>query len=385
MPMDRGRYRAPAWGRVVSTGGPHAYDTFVPAAIPRTLDLSLDTVCALSEADAALGRLAGAGRLLPDPHILVLPYVRREALASARIEGTQATLSDVLAAAAGAPHEASDDAVREVTNYVAALEHGLARLGTLPLSLRLLRECHGLLLADVRGAEKTPGEFRRSQNWIGSPDNRPETAMYVPPHVDHMMSALDDWERFIHDPEPRLPLLLRAALLHYQFETIHPFLDGNGRLGRLVVTLYLVQQGRLPAPLLYLSAYLENNREEYYEHLQGVRERGEVEEWLRFFLAGVAEQATDAVSRTETLVDLRERLRGRVSGMRSRAPELVDMLFDFPILSVGLVVERLGITPQGVRKLLRSVAATGTLREVAVGRGTRTQWYADEVLEALLA
>jgi Fic family protein len=383
--MDRTRYRAPTWGRVVSTGGRHAYDTFVPAALPRTLDLTLDTVYALSEADAALGRLAGAGRLLPDPTILVMPYVRREALASARIEGTQATLSDVFAAAAGAPHDATDEAVQEVANYMGALQHGINRLETLPLSLRLVRECHALLLEGVRGAEKTPGEFRRSQNWIGSPDNRPDTAVYVPPHVDDMMAALDDWERFVHDPEPRLPLLLRAALLHYQFETIHPFLDGNGRLGRLLVVLYLVQQGRLPAPLLYLSAYLEDNRDEYYDRLQGVRERGEVDAWLRFFLVGVAKQAGDAVLRSENLLDVREGLRSRLRGTRSRGPELVDLLFDYPIVTVNIVAEHLGITPQGAVKLLRSVAASGSLRKVGSGRGSRTRWYADEVLEVLLA
>jgi Fic family protein len=383
--MERSRYRAPKWGRVISTGGRHGYDTFVPAALPRTLDLTLDTVYVMSEADAALGRLAGAGRLLPDPHLLVTPYLRREALASARIEGTQATLSDVFAAAAGVPHEASDDAVREVTNYVAALRHGVDRLAALPLSLRLLRECHGLLLRGVRGAEKTPGEFRRSQNWIGSPDNRPDTAVFVPPHVDAMTDALDDWERFVHDPDPRLPMLVRAALLHYQFETIHPFLDGNGRLGRLLVVLYLVQQGRLPAPLLYLSAYFEDHRDEYYDRLQGVRERGEVDAWLRFFLVGVAQQAGDAVRRTEDLIDVRERLRDRVRGTRSRAPDVVDLLFDYPIVTVGIVAERLGISPQGAVKLLRSVAASGSLRPVGTGRGARTKWYADEVLQVLLA
>jgi Fic family protein len=382
--VDRTPYRAPKWGRVVSTGGPHPYDTFVPAPIPRTIPLSLDTVNLMSEADSSLGRLAGAGRLLPEPSLLVMPYVQREALASARIEGTQATLSDVFAAAAGAPHEASPEAVREVTNYIEALEHGLRRLESLPLSLRLLRECHARLLDGVRGAEKTPGEFRRTQNWIGSPDNKPETAVFVPPHVDAMAAALDDWEKFVHDPQPQLPLLIRAALLHYQFETIHPFLDGNGRLGRLVVALYLVQQGRLPAPLLYLSAYFEDHRDEYYDRLQGVRERGEVEQWLRFFLTGVDEQARDAVQRSEALIDVRERLRGRLRGTRSRAPEVIDLLFEWPIVSVSMVAGHLGITQQGALKMLRAIAATGTLREVGTGRGSRTQWIADAVLAVVL-
>jgi Fic family protein len=251
------------------------------------------------------------------------------------------------------------------------------------LSLRLLRECHALLLDGVRGAEKTPGEFRRSQNWIGSPDNRPETALFVPPHVDHLMRSLHDWEDYLHDPHPRLPLLVRCALLHYQFETIHPFLDGNGRLGRLLLVLYLVQQGKLPAPLLYLSAYFEQHRDTYYDCLQGIRERGDAETWLRFFLTGVREQATDAVSRAEALVDLRERYRDRLRGTRSRAGEVIDLLFEYPIVTVHVVRERLGMTVQGAINLLRQITASGTLREVGQGRGTRTRWYADEMLDVL--
>jgi Fic family protein len=340
----------------------------------------MDTVTLLSEADAALGRLAGAGRLLPEPHLLILPYMTREAISSSRIEGTQASLSDVFEAAAGGV--ASED-VAEVQNYVRALQHGLRRQADLPLSLRLLRECHEVLLTGVRGQGKTPGEFRRSQNWIGSPDARPDTAVFVPPTVDDMTAALDDWERFAHDEAVRLPLLVKCALLHYQFETIHPFLDGNGRLGRLFIVLYLVERGRLPAPLLYLSSYLEHHRSEYYDRLQAVRERGEIAEWIQFFLAGVVEQATDAFSRAEQLIDLREAYRQSVQGSRSRANEVIDLMFTNPILTARFVAARLSVTQQGATHLLRALTRAGLLREFSSGRGVRAYWHADGVFDAL--
>jgi Fic family protein len=273
--------------------------------VPRELTLTPETIMVLSEADSALGRLAGAGRLLPDPHLLVNPYITREAVASSRIEGTQASVTEVFDAAVTGRSSRPD--IREVRNYVLALEHGLSRLQEdFPISLRLIKEMHELLLTGVRGQERTPGEFRQSQNWISSPDNRPESARFVPPAVDEMWRALDDWEKYLHADQPRLPLLVRCALLHYQFETIHPFLDGNGRLGRLFIILYLVDQGRWPTPLLYISSYLDQHKDDYYDRLQYVRERGEVQEWLGFFLRGVADQATDAVNRAEVLAYLRK-------------------------------------------------------------------------------
>jgi Fic family protein len=193
----------------------------------------------------------------------------------------------------------------------------------------LIKEMHGVLLDKVRGQDKTPGEFRLTQNWINSPDNRPTTATFVPPPVDEMWRALDDWEKYLHDEAPRLPLLVRCALLHYQFETIHPFLDGNGRLGRLFIVLYLMDRSRLPAPLLYLSGYFDQRKSDYYDRLQYVRERGEITEWLQFFLDGVAVQATDAVERAEQLSDLRESYRVRLRG-GSRAHEVVDLLVANP-------------------------------------------------------
>ena len=268
----------------------------------------------LSDADRALGRLAGAGRLLPNPHLLISPFTTREALASSRIEGTQASLSDVFGAQAS---NTSVGPALEVINYVEALEHGLRRLTSLPVSKRLLCEVHAILLTNVRGQEKRPGEIRSSQNWIGSADNRPDTAMFVPPPPDEMKTSFDLLERYIHKP-PQLPPLVEIGMVHYQFETIHPFLDGNGRLGRLLIAFLLVERELLPQPLLYLSDYFERHRSDYYDRLQAVRERGEMTQWLDFFLSGVSEQATEAVRCAEELADLRETYRSRLSGSRSR-------------------------------------------------------------------
>lgn len=374
---------APEWGRAISTGGRQAYVAFVPASLPRRLDLDLDTVRALSAADQALGRLAGAGRLLPDPHLLIAPYRVREALASSRIEGTQASLSEVFDAEASGRSATTD--VQEVRNYVAALQYGLTRLDTLPLSKRLLAEMHAILMDGVRGQERTPGEFRRSQNWIGSPENRLDSATFVPPTTDNMWPALDDWEKFAHDEAPQLPLLVRTALLHYQFETIHPFLDGNGRIGRLLIVLHLVEQGALPAPLLPISTYLETRRDEYYVRLQGVRERGEINGWLRYFLTAVAEVASDAVGRAEALMDLRERYRTALRGGRSRALEVVDLLFSNPVLTARLVANRLTMSPQGALNLLRQLERVGALAGPASGQGVQGLWHGSEVLAALEA
>ena len=336
----------------------------------------------LSEADAALGRLAGAGRLLPDPHLLVNAYVTREAVASSRIEGTQASVTEMFDAAVTGRSARAD--VQEVRNYILALRHGLNRIDEgFPISLRLIKEMHRILLTGVRGHERTPGDFRLTQNWISSPDNQHRTARFVPPAVDNMWTSLDDWEKYLHDDEPELPLLIRCALLHYQFETIHPFLDGNGRIGRLFIILYLGDRGRLPAPLLYISSYFDQRKEEYYDRLQLVRERGQIDEWLDFFLAGIAGQATDAVSRAESLADLREKYRLTLQRSRSRAIEVADLLFANPIMTVREVQNRLGVSQPGATNLLRTLTSEGIVREVGEGPGTRHRWFADEILHVL--
>ena len=380
--MDPKNFIAPEWGRAIATLTRPSYVAFIPEHLPRELTLTPETIMRLSEADAALGRLAGSGRLLPDPHLLVNAYITREAVSSSRIEGTQASVTEVFDAAVTG--ETKRDDIREVRNYVSALEHGVRRLAEgFPLSLRLITEMHGILLHNVRGSERTPGEFRRSQNWISSPDNRPDTARFVPPPVEEMWQALHDWEKYLHDETPRLPLLVRCALLHYQFETVHPFLDGNGRLGRLFIVMYLMNKSRLPAPLLYLSAYFDQRKNDYYDRLQYVRERGEVTEWLLFFLDGVAVQAADAVDRAERLSDLRETYRARLRGTSGRAPEVIDLLFANPVLTVRYVQQKLEISQPGATNLLRRLTAHGILHEEGSGTGVRHRWFSNEILSVL--
>lgn len=296
----------------------------------------------MSDADRAVGRLAGEGRRLPNPHLLIRPFVRREAVLSSRIEGTQATLGELLAAEAGAAVERSPDDLREVANYVVALEHGVKRLRTLPLSLRLVRELHATLMRGVRGDATAPGEFRRTQNWIGPPGSTLANATYVPPPPDRVMECLGPWEAFLHDRS--LPPLVHAALAHSQFEAIHPFLDGNGRVGRLLITLLLVERGILPSPLLYLSAFFEATRREYYAHLLAATEKGAWEEWLDYFLKGVSEQAEDALARIQRIDELLHRWREELAGTTSRLPErALDLFVENPFWSVGKLAKRTGV------------------------------------------
>lgn len=381
--MDLAEYVDGTFGVVRRVPGPFGYDHYVPQPLPRSLGLAAATTRALSDADRALGRLAGAGRLLPNPHLLVNPYLVTEALASSRIEGTQASLSDVFEASAEEGPSADVD-VREVQNYVAAFELGRRRLTELPLSLRLIREMHARLLADVRGEEKDPGEFRRSQNWIGRPGGTIEDATFVPPrHDPEMTDALNGWERFLHETDA-LPPLVACGLVHYQFETIHPFLDGNGRIGRLVIILLLVSMGELPEPLLYLSPYFERSRSTYYDRLQGVRERGEMQAWLEYFLTGVAVQARDAVDRAERLTDLQARYRAELAGDRSNAPHVIDLLFANPFITTRRVMNALDITNAGAHSVIRRLESRGWLQQFRVeGRGGRITWVAGEVMDIL--
>lgn len=378
--MDEGVFTSTRAGRLTRVGrGEAAYLAFVPAPIPRELHLDPDLIVLLSEADQALGRLASLATLLPNPHILIQPYVRREAVASTRIEGTQSSLSDVLAAEAQLLAETPDR--REVFNYVRALEYGLRRLESLPLSNRLVREMHEELMRGVRGEERTPGEFRRSQNWIGG--RSPGDAVFVPPPVAELQDALADLERFLHQ-EPTLPILVRCALLHYQFETIHPFLDGNGRLGRLLIVFYLVERQALTQPLLYLSSYFERNRGEYAERLQRVREHGDYEGWIRFFLVGVASESDGATRSAHTLIALaasfRERL--RVARVRGQAVDAAETLIANPFVSAPQLARTLGMSRQGAAYVIRALERAGVVQPVA--RSARSALYvAPEVLEAL--
>lgn len=360
--MNPADFQCPEAGRVFQTL--QGYAAFIPAPPPPKLIYDTELTLALSRADAALSELSGLGRHLPNPHLLIAPYVRREAVLSSRIEGTQASLSDILLdeAKADIPHGDPAD-VREVRNYVTALEYGIERLKTLPLSLRLVRELHERLMRGVRGDRAAPGEFRRSQNWIGSAGSTPNTATYVPPPPDEMMNALAAWEKFLH-VRKTIPELIQCALMHEHFEAIHPFLDGNGRVGRLLITLFLMERGRLSQPLLYLSAYIEAHRQDYYELLQRVRTRGDWRSWLLYFLTGVEETAHDAMKRTTNLMDLRETYRSRLRE-KSKALALVDKLFENPFVTVARAAQLLKTSNPTARQAVTLLQKEGVLEEVS--------------------
>jgi Fic family protein len=360
------------------------YWAYVPNSLPPSLTWTSELVADLSAADQALGQLAGLGATLPNPHILIVPFMHREAVLSSQIEGTQASLSDLYAYEA-VPLSLLDHPpdVREVHNYVRALEYGLERLSGLPLSLRLIRELHEHLMAGVRGEHQTPGEFRRSQNWIGPPGCTLSGATFVPPPVAEMKQALGAFEKYLHADSP-LPSLIRLGLIHYQFEAIHPFLDGNGRVGRLLITLLLCAWGLLPQPLLYLSAYFEAHRQEYYDHLLGVSQCGTWETWLRFFLRGVVEQSRDAMIRAAQLQILHAQYHQRFQTMRASARllQVVDLFFIRPILGIPQVAEALDVSHQSASRYVETLEAEGVLREIT-GRARNRVYRADEVLQAI--
>ncbi|MEB2346277.1 MAG: Fic family protein [Deltaproteobacteria bacterium] len=366
-------------GRWVRASG--GYRAYVPDPLPPPIAWDAGLATALSAADRAVGRLAGEGRRLPNPHLLIHPFVRREAALSSRIEGTQATLGELLAAEAGAAVARSPADLREVGNYVAALEYGIARLRTLPLSLRLVRELHEKLTRGVRGDAATPGRFRRSQNWIGPAGATLAKASFVPPPPDRLRDCLDAWEGFLHDDT--LPPLVHAALVHSQFEAIHPFLDGNGRVGRLLTTLLLVARDVLPSPLLYLSAYFEATRPEYYARLSGVTARGEWEEWLRYFLVGAAGQAEDALDRTRRIDDLLARWREQLAKAASRLPErALELFVENPFWTVNKLATRLGVAFTSAQRAIDRLETAGIV--ALTGEAKRNRVYcARAILEIL--
>ena len=350
---------------------------FVPAPLPP--DPPIDVLAhldRLSLAERALGRLDGITMLLPRHELFLYMYVRKEAVLSSQIEGTQSTLSDLLRFETEAQAGEPIDDIREVSNYVDAMMQGLERLNELPLSLRLIREMHGRLLQSGRGKTKTPGEFRRTQNWIGG--NRPGTALFVPPPVTELEPCLDALEQFFHDEASRLPALIKAGLIHVQFETIHPFLDGNGRIGRLLVTLYLCVHGVLRTPLLYLSLYLKTHRAEYYRLLQEVREQGNWGAWLDFFLVGVTETANQAFDAATRIVDLFKEDRERITMDSSRAGSALrvhDWFQQAPFLTSGQLVERTGLTAPTVNAALADLERLGVVEEITGRKRGRVYRY----------
>ncbi len=374
------------WGRLIQD--PSGFWAFVPHRLPPRLDLTWELTAKLSEADRALSELGGAARNLPNPHLLIGSFTRREAVLSSRIEGTQASLSDLFffeAAGSSRPPagQAPPPDVREVANYVTAMEHGLKRLSDLPVSLRLIQEMHAKLMEGVRGEHLTPGEFRKSQNWIGSPGCALTDAIYVPPPAPEMMEALGELEEFLHAPS-KLPPLVRLALVHYQFEAIHPFLDGNGRIGRLLISLLLCHDDLLPEPLLCLSAYFERKRQDYYRLLLAVSRSGGWLEWISFFLDGVAEQSRDAIWRTSKLLDLWQEYRRRVMSKGSSAllPQIVDNLFEVPFMTIVGAAKRLGVTHRAAALNVKKLVEAGIVEEVT-GRQRNKLFVARGIIDAI--
>ena len=364
-------------GRYVTQ--PQGYKAFIPAVLPPEPALAMEAglMRLVSQADQAVGRLDGAATTLPDPDLFVAMYVRHEAVLSSQIEGTQCTLEDVLEYEADASGREQPKDVGEVVNYVRAMNHGLARLGELPLSLRLIREIHGKLLEGVRGSHRTPGEFRRSQNWIGPPGCTLANAAFVPPPVHDMRAALDNLEKFLH-ADQTFPLLVQCGLAHAQFETIHPFLDGNGRVGRLLITFLLCWRRVLHRPMLYLSLYLKTHRAEYYDRLQAVRADGNWEGWLSFFLRGVAEVADEATRTARAILELREQHRALVAQKgvsTTSALALLESLYEAPVTTAAVVQRRLGCTHPTANKLLRLFVDWGLLTETTGQQRNRRYRY----------
>ena len=364
---------------------PTGYRAFLPAPLPPTTPVRIEGELQdlLSEADRALGRLDGSIQTLPNPDLFVLMYVRKEAVLSSQIEGTQSSLQDLLAAEAdlfGDHHSPRD--VDEVVNYVAAMNHGLARLDELPVSVRLIREIHEKLLAGVRGAHLTPGELRRSQNWIGPAGCTLNDATFVPPPPDAVPEALGQLEQFLH-AEDRMPLLIRIGLAHAQFETIHPFLDGNGRVGRLLVTFLLCEKGALQKPVLYLSHWFKRHRQAYYDYLQGIRDHGDWEAWLIFFLRGVAQVSEQATRTARQILALREDHRTRITDHFGRAAgnghRVLEHLYLRPILSVKQVRELTGTTNPAANDLVNRFVRHEILVETTGQRRNRRFQYRDYV------
>ena len=354
------------------------YRAFIPAPLPPNPPLQFDLpfVQLLSRADLALGRLDGIGGMLPNPNLFVAMYVRQEAVYSSQIEGTQSTLDDILSFELDVSGDEIPRDAEEVVNYVRALNYGLQRLATLPLSLRLIREIHAELMQGVRGAELSPGEFRTSQNWIGRANATLAQATFVPPPPAELMSCLNALESFLH-ADHGLPPLIVAGLAHAQFATIHPFLDGNGRVGRLLITLLLCDAGILTRPLLYLSLYLRRNRAEYYKWLTLIRTCGDWEGWVRFFLRGVAESAEDAGITAHRIVRLYHEHRNLVQE-HFRTPNgarLLDLLFDHPLVTPGFVRTELEVAYGTASSIVESFVELGILEEITTGRRNRRFRY----------
>ncbi|MDR3576942.1 MAG: Fic family protein [Anaerolineaceae bacterium] len=379
--MDPKNFPNPDTGRVVLT--PNGFWAFLPNPLPPNLNWSLPLVSMLSEAERNLSRLSTLIGNFPFPRLLLQPLIRNEAVISSRIEGTQASLIDLYTFETDRRPSAD---VLQVYNYVQAMDYGLDRLKTLPVSLRLIRELHEKLFANIHAGVITPGEFRRSQNWIGPAGSTPSNAAFVPPPVDEMQLALDSLEKFIHS-DVKIPALVRAGMIHYQFEAIHPFLDGNGRVGRLLIELLLCEWGLLPQPLLNLSTYIEHYRQEYYDHLLAVSQTGAWETWLRFFLRGISEQSLQDIARMERLEAIRAKFQTimLVPNTERNPPRMsafVDFLFTRPVLSVRQASLELAVPFKTARDYIEKLERAAILREIT-GFARNRIYQSDEILKAI--
>jgi Fic family protein len=350
------------------------YKAFTPNTLPVALHWDDKLYQLVSQADQSLGRLDGIAEILPDVDFFIFMYIRKEATLSSQVEGTQATFSDVLKAEAKIHDQEIHKDVDEIRNYIQAMNHGLDRIKSFPLSWRLIREIHATLLKGVRGENKYPGEFRSSQNWVGGATIR--TARYIPPPPHEMKSSLDNLEKFMHDSAD-LPVLVKAALLHAQFETIHPFLDGNGRVGRLLITFYLCQQQVLSKPLLYLSEYFKKYRSDYYERLDSYHEKDDIEGWVKFFLEGVSLTAQNAVSTTRKILKLREQDLEKVMSMgRSQnGKRLLDSLYKRPYIKTKDVEKVASLSNPNALALIRKFEKAGILKEITGQQRNRVYVY----------
>lgn len=380
--MKPNEFHNPKVGKAIRTQT--GYWTFIPAPLPPEIEWTTPLILALSDADRELSKLTTLAGNFPFPRLLTQPFMRREAVLSSRIEGTRASLVDLYnyESAQLSFLEPTDD-VREVHNYVLALDYGLERLETLPVSLRLIREIHARLMEGVRGGHLTPGKFRKTQNWIGPAGSTIETATYVPPPMDEMHNALNELEKFIH-ADTEIPTLARAGMIHYQFEAIHPFLDGNGRVGRLIIMLLFHEWNILSQPLLNLSAYFERHRQEYYDHLLAVSQRGKWEEWLRFFLRGISLQAQDSVFRMTSLQGIRTKYEALVQADRNsaRMAAVVDFVFSRPILSIKQLESGLDMPYMAAKRYVEKLVDAGVLQETT-GYARNRVFQANEIFDAL--
>ena len=376
--MDPADFTDDAPGELVKTV--EGIWAFVPAPLPPRFDIAPATISRLSAADFALGQLRGIGQMLPNAQLLIAPFLRREAILSSRIEGTIASLDQLILFEVEPSGEPQNSDVGEVANYVSAMEYGLKRLEELPVSLRLIRELREKLLTGVRGQDRRPGEFRQTQNAIGQQGRPVEEARYIPPPVVQMNQALSDFELFLHEPT-ELPILIQLALVHYQFEAIHPFLDGNGRIGRLLLSLLLCEKGYLTQPILYLSGFLEKHQDQYIDSLLRVSQNGDWIGWVNFFLEGVAEQSKDAVERSRLLLDLRQQYRERAQTARASALplQLLDELFQIPGLTISMAQGLLGVTYVSAQRSVERLVGLGILEEVT-GRQRSRVYLAPEIL-----